>query len=67
MQDQNKREGNGKTCRRLSKKNIENKMEKEKCEEYKEEKITGSEENDKVIKLLFSFVSTLMQLRNHTD
>jgi len=42
-------------------------MEKEKCEEYEEEKRTGSEEDNKVIKLLFPFVSTLMQLRDPTD
>jgi hypothetical protein len=42
-------------------------VEKVKCEENKEKKRTGSDEDDKVIKLLFSFVSTLMQLRNPND
>jgi hypothetical protein len=37
-------------------------MEKEKYDENKEEKRTGSDEDDKVIKLLFSFVSPLIQL-----
>jgi hypothetical protein len=39
-------------------------MEKEKCEENKEDERRGSDEGDKFIKLLFSFDSILMQLRN---